>query len=102
MNNETLKVRNQEPVDLSKIFNHETVNISLERYEAMKKYIKDAELDAVKRQRDIDHLLDIIKKIGIPADMIDRMVPESIEIYEQDRIDNPFRKRYRIDFEVDM
>ena len=101
MNNETIKVRNQESVDISKIFNHETVTISLERYEEMKKCIKDAELDAVKRQKDVDHYLDIIEKIGVPADIIDYIIPESIEKYEQDRIDNPFRKRYRIEFEVD-
>lgn len=101
MNNETLKARNQEPVDLSKFFNHETVVISLERYEEMKKRIKDAELDAVKRQKDVNHYLDIIEKIGVPADIIDRIIPESIERYEQDCIDNPFRKRYRIEFEVD-
>lgn len=101
MNNETMKARNQEPVDLSKIFNNETVTISLERYEEMKKRIKVMELDAVKCQKDIDHLLDIIKNIGVPSYMIDHIIPESIEKYEQNCIDNPFRKRYRIDFEVE-
>ena len=102
MNSETMKARNQEPVDLSKIFNNETVTISLERYEEMKKHIKDMELDAVKSQRDIDHLLDIIKKIGVPTVIIDHIIPESVVSYEQDRFDHPFRKRYRIEFEVDM
>lgn len=101
MNNETIKTRNQEPVDLSKIFNYETVTISLERYEDMKKRIKDMELDAVMSQRGIDHLLDIIKKIGVPTDMIDQIIPESIVRYEEDRIDNLFRKRYQIEFEVE-
>lgn len=101
MNNETMKTRNQEHADLSKIFNHETVTISLERYEEMKKRIGDMELDAVKNQRDIDHLLDIIKKIGVPTVVIDHIIPESIEKYEQNCIDNPFRKRYRIEFEVE-
>lgn len=87
MNNETMKTRNQELVDLSKIFNHEIVTISLERYEEMKKRIGDMELDAVKSQRDIDHLLDIIKKIGVPTVVIDHIIPESIEKYEQDRIE---------------
>ena len=102
MNNETMKTRNQEPVDLSKIFNNETVTISLERYEEMKKRIKDMEFDDMKSQTDIDHLLDIIKKIGVPTVVIDHIIPESIELYEQDRFDKPYRKRYRIDFEVDM
>lgn len=83
------------------IFNNETVTISLERYEEMKKRIGDMELDAVKNQRDIDHLLDIIKKIGVPTVVIDHIIPESIEKYEQNCIDDPFRKRYRIEFEVE-
>ena len=101
MNNETMKARNQESVDLEEFFNHETVTISLKRYEEMKKRIKDAELNDMLLQKKADHYLDIIKKFGVPADIIDQMIPESIEKYEQDRIDNPFRKRYRIEFEVD-
>lgn len=102
MSNEVFKARNQEPVDIGRVFNNETVTISLERYEEMKKRIKDAELDAVEWERNVGRLVNIIEKVGMPKDMFDRIIPESIVTYEKFCIDDPFRKRYRVDFDVDM
>lgn len=75
-----------------------TVTMPLEDYEKIKKKINNLELDAYRREKEIDDLVCIFKKIGIDRDVINKIDQKTINVFQDFSIDLDTLK-YRIEFE---
>ena len=77
------------------------VNLSLEKYEEIKRKLEQQEVDISYLESEIKRLTDIITKLGIPGKIIDRVgvdIPLSCYWQDDSQVD---KRKYRIEFEVE-
>ena len=89
--------RNSEKFD-KLIESRDRVDISLKEYEELKRINKDL-LDRLR------HAERVFNIIGIPADMIPLIDPDSVKVYSAESFDpGPFirKQRYRIEFDMEV
>lgn len=81
------------------------VKMSLERYEEMKEQIRSLESQLGSSKHREKHLQELLIKIGIPNDMIDRINPESVNVEIFEAVDfkwpSVIKNQYVIKFVVD-
>lgn len=70
------------------------VDISLEEYEQMRKQIETLERKNSQRDK-------LIIQLGIPAEIIDHILADSIRVYTMDNIMD-FTRKYTVSFKVPM
>lgn len=81
-----------EKIAKEEIKSKDRVDISLEEYQRMRKRIET--LERKNSQRD-----ELIIRLGIPAEVIDRIDTDSIVVYTTTNV-RDFTRKYTIDFEV--
>lgn len=81
--------------------NVETVTMTLERYEDMQEKINKMNDLTIGMKKKIKALESLIKKIGIPSQLIDKLSEDiPVTVYYSDNIDRN-TKEFQIKFEVD-
>lgn len=85
---------------LTEIESKNRVDISLSEYNRMKDEIAQLKDKIKVLNSDNSHLTDLLIKIGVPNNLIPKIIPDSIRVAQGNDIIN-FTRRIRIEFDID-